>query len=280
MLAERHTTHKDNGTGDILFDHSLLKRHVGYYLLGEGYKELARRIHYKMPLSERIRRQFEKAAGWYIGFIALHTLVLLAVLCLATGAVNHSLPVSVSVLLVALFPALELSVAAVNRIFAFTIPPRLLPKMKIREEIPDAVRTMVVVPTLVSSPEDVRRQLEKLEITSLANPDTGLQFVLLSDFTDADQEQMPGDEAILKEAEQVIGELNSKYSSRFGDKFFLLHRRRVWNPSDGVWMGWERKRGKLEKLNELLCNPEESLSFHPSPMHQDSGHQPESEPRD
>ena len=37
-----------------------------------------------------------------------------------------------------------------------------------------------------------------------------------------------------------------------GKRFLLLHRRRVFNPAEGKWMGWERKRGKLHELNRLL----------------------------
>ncbi len=261
VLTESHINHSDKDSNDIFKDYSVLKKHVGYYLLGEGYDELARRIGYDMPLGERIRRKLEETAGYYISFIAVFTLFLLAVLWLTTDAISSSIFVSLSVLLVGFFPALELSISAINRFFVFSLPPRILPKMKIKEGIPDQARTIVVVPTLVSSPDDIERQLEKLEITSLANPDPSLQFVLLSDFTDADQEHMPGDKSTLEKAEREINRLNKKYSSRYGDKFFVLHRQRKWNPSEDKWMGWERKRGKLEKLNELLCNPSEGVSF-------------------
>ncbi|MCW9705879.1 GH36-type glycosyl hydrolase domain-containing protein [Fodinibius salsisoli] len=259
-LAERNINHTGNETA-ILHNHAVLKKHVGYYLVGGGYEELTQNIKYKMPIGEQLRKKLEKTAGYYIGIIAALCIALLGVLWIATDAISFSWPVAVSVLLVAFFPALELSVTAVNRLFAFTLPPRRLPKLKIDNRIPDKARTMVVVPTLLSSPDDVKRQLEKLEITALANPDPGLQFVLLSDFTDADQEQMPDDAAILNEAKHIIEELNKKYTSRYGQKFFLLHRCRKWNPKERVWMGWERKRGKLEKLNELLCDPSADHSF-------------------
>ncbi|WP_445664689.1 GH36-type glycosyl hydrolase domain-containing protein [Fodinibius sp. AD559] len=261
LLTERHADSSTQNTNDIFQDYSVLKKHVGYYLLGEGYDELTQRIEYNMPLSERIRGKLEETAGYYISFITAFTLLLLAILWVATDAISSSIFVSISVLLVGFFPALELSISAINRFFVFWLPPRILPKMEIEENIPDRDRTMVVVPTLVSSPEDVERQLEKLEITSLANPDPGLQFVLLSDFADADQEKMPGDKAILEKAKNMVDVLNKKYSSRYGDKFFVLHRRRKWNPSEEKWMGWERKRGKLEQLNKLFCNSSEDPSF-------------------
>ncbi|WP_372635142.1 GH36-type glycosyl hydrolase domain-containing protein [Fodinibius sp.] len=261
VLTESHINHSGRNANDIFKNYSVLKKHVGYFLLGEGYDELTRRIEYNMPLGERIRKKLEETAGYYISFIATFTLFLLAVLWVATDAISSSLLVSLSVLLVGFFPALELSISAINRLFVFSLPPRILPKMKIKEGIPDQARTLVVVPTLVDSPGEMERQLEKLEITSLANPDPGLQFVLLSDFTDADREHMPEDERILETAEREINRLNRKYSSRYGDKFFVLHRPRKWNPSEDKWMGRERKRGKLEKLNKLLCNPSEGSPF-------------------
>src|SRR5690606_30332737 len=103
-------------------------------------------------------------------------------------------------------------------------------------------RAMVVVPTLLTSPGDVVTQLEKLEIRALANPNPELQFALLSDFADADKKELPGDAAIYAQIEESITELNRKYSSEFGDKFFVLHRERQWNESEQKWMGWERKR--------------------------------------
>ncbi|WP_265786665.1 GH36-type glycosyl hydrolase domain-containing protein [Fodinibius salicampi] len=261
VLSESHINHSGRDANDIFKGYSVLKKHVGYYLLGEGYDELTRRIRYDMPLGERIRRKLEETAGYYIGFIASFTIILLAVLWLATDAISSSIFVSLSVLLVGFFPALELSISAINRLFVFSLPPRILPRMRINKEIPGQARTLIVVPTLVGSPAEMEHQLEKLEITSLANPDPGLQFVLLSDFTDADQEHMPGDKSILERAEREINRLNEKYSSSYGDKFFVLHRQRDWNPSEVKWMGWERKRGKLEKLNELLCNPSGGSPF-------------------
>lgn len=260
-LAETHLNDPENGSKSILFDYKVLKKHVGYYLLGEGYEELCLKIGYRKPLSERIREKMENNAFYYIGLIAIATLSLLAALWFVTGASNKTLWISASVIIVGLFPALELSVSLINRFFVFILPPRLLPRMKYKEGIPDSSRTMVVVPTLVTSAADVNRQLEELEITAMANSDPGLQFVLFSDFVDADQESKEEDAEILAAAENRINQLNQKYSSRYGDRFFLLHRKREWNPTENSWMGWERKRGKLEQFNALLVNPDEAPSF-------------------
>ena len=236
-------------------------QHVGHYLLGDGYETLIKQIGYSMPFMEKLRRLFERHTGLYVGAVALHTVVLLLILWFVTDAPGQSLLISAAVLAVALFPALELSVTAVNRLFAMLLPPRVLPKMDYEDGVPEGARTIVVVPTMLTSPDDVRRQLESLEIRSLANPDKNLQFGLLTDFTDSDAKEKDGDKAILESCMQLITELNDKHSSPNGDKFFLFHRERQWNEPEGVWMGWERKRGKLEEFNNLLLNPEEKTSY-------------------
>lgn len=235
--------------------------HVGYFLAGDGYSRLCSSIGYRMPVRERIRRRLEKHAGWYISAIIINTIVLMTILWAATGSMSNSTITATLVLLVALFPALDLSVSLINRFFAFFLPPRILPKMDYKSGIPDESRTMVVVPTMFTSPQDVQRQAEQLEIRSLANPDPALQFVLLSDFTDAPQKEMEQDQAIIDAAHKAIGDLNRKYASTFGDKFFFLHRERLLNEQEGVWMGWERKRGKLEEFNRLLRSTEAKTTY-------------------
>jgi cyclic beta-1,2-glucan synthetase len=261
LMAEKQSNLKSSDPADSLHNPDLIKQHVGYYLIGDGYPELVHDTGYKIPLKERVNMMLEQKTSLYLMAIGLHTCVLLAILWIVTGAISDTIGMSVALLLIAFFPALDLSISAVNRFFAFFLPPRVLPKMEYEDGIPDSARTMVVVPTMFSSPGDVRRQFEFLEIRSLANTDSSLQFALLSDFTDADEKHLEGDQAILDAASDAIRELNKKYNSRFGDKFFLLHRERLWNESENAWMGWERKRGKLEEFNRLLCNPSEKSSY-------------------
>src|SRR6202030_4276427 len=116
------------------------------------------------------------------------------------------------------------------------------------------LRTMVVMPTLLSTVEGVTEHLERLEVHYLANPEGDLRFGLLSDWLDASSETLPGDEDLLALAVDGIARLNEQYGPATGGspRFFLFHRKRVWNESDGRWMGWERKRGKLHELNQFL----------------------------
>lgn len=237
------------------------KRHIGYYLIDEGYKELCASLKYRMPAGEKIFRWIEKhPSGYFLG-IALHVLVLLVIVGLFTKFIYAPAWLVALTLAAALLPAIDMSVVSINRILTLLAAPKILPKLNLGENIPDEYRTLVVVPALVYSTKEVREQLETLEIRALANPNDALQFAILADFTDAPEEHMPGDDDIIAAGNELVQELNGKYQSKYGDKFYLLYRKRRWNPKQGSWMGWERKRGKLEEFNRLLQNPEAETTF-------------------
>ena len=118
--------------------------------------------------------------------------------------------------------------------------------------MPKSATTMVIVPTLFDSAESVAELTAHLEVQALGNVDPHVHFALLSDFVDAPAETLPQDEAILEAAVAGIAALNAKHAPGTGDRFFLFHRARLWNEREGQWMGWERKRGKIEEFNRLL----------------------------
>ncbi|HSP40540.1 MAG TPA: hypothetical protein VLN46_03840, partial [Gillisia sp.] len=246
---------------DLLNDHNRVKQHIGYFLIGDGYDEITRKVGYSIPLREKFIRLFEKYFFLYLITLFGLTMVLIWVLLMVTGAISSSAAITIIVILVAFFPALDFSITIINRFFSFFLPPRVLPKMDYKEKIPTTSRTLVVVPTMITSLEDILHQIENLEIHSLANPDFSLQFALLSDFRDTNEKNLEGDDEILKTAENAINDLNKKYKSQYGNRFFMLHRERLWNKSENVWMGWERKRGKLEELNSLICDPDSKTTY-------------------
>ena len=246
---------------DYVFGKDCVQQHIGYFLVGDGYLELIRRTEYDSPIRERIIRAFDNHFSLYILTVSLLSLFFIGVFWLASGAADYSLGIVLAVILIAVFPALDLAISFVNRFFAFFLPPRLLPKLNDKKDVPDSLRTLVVMPTMLVSSQDALRQIENLEVHYLGNPDPGLQFALLSDFLDAREKSSEGDQAILDSATEAIHQLNRKYPSRYGDRFFMLHRERQWNASENVWMGWERKRGKLEELNTLICDPTAPTSY-------------------
>ncbi len=261
QLAKEQAKKNTEVNVDLLYDSNRVKQHIGYFLIGDGYDKITVKIGYSAPLREKIIRLFEKHFLLYLIILFCFTILFIWFLLMAVGAISSSVEVTAIVILVAFFPALELSIILINRFFSFFLPPRVLPKMDYKEKIPTTSRTLVVVPTMITSREDVLRQIENLEIHSLGNPDSTLQFVLLSDFRDANEKIMEGDNEILKTAEDAIEDLNKRYSSQYGSKFYMLHRERLWNESENVWMGWERKRGKLEELNSLICEPSSNTSY-------------------
>ncbi len=155
--------------------------------------------------------------------------------------------------LVGLIPALDAAIALVNRAAMRAFGATTLPGLALREGVPSHLRTMVVVPALLTNRAALEAQIDRLEIHYLASPDGELYFALLSDWIDAPTENAAGDEALLAMAGEAIARLNRLHGKgSAGDRFLLLHRRRVWSDVQTEWMGWERKRGKLHELNRLL----------------------------
>jgi cyclic beta-1,2-glucan synthetase len=146
----------------------------------------------------------------------------------------------------------RLALALVNWLSTVCVTPHPLPRMDYSEGIPPESRSLVVVPTMLSSPRGIESLVEALEVRFLANRDENLHFGLLTDFLDANEETIPEDAELLRSARKGIEELNEKYGSASSDPFFLFHRPRRWNPQERIWMGYERKRGKLADLNLLL----------------------------
>jgi len=222
------------------------RSHVGFYLVGKGFPELEAAAGVRPRL---LRRWMDgRAVAVYLGAIGAATLLftgLLVALAHAAGARGWLL---VLIDLLALLAASQLAVTLVNWIAMQLVAPRPLPRLDFSKGIAPEARTLVVVPTLITSAQNIEALVEKLEVRFLANRDPCLQFALLTDFADAREAALPGDEALLQFATQRIEELNRRHD----DAFHLLHRPRLWNPGEGSWIGRERKRGKLEDLNALL----------------------------
>jgi len=115
--------------------------------------------------------------------------------------------------------------------------------------IPDACRTLVVVPMMLVDRPTIRLEAGKLETRFLANRETNLLFALFADFTDAEQARCDTDSSLLEDMAGRIRHLNQKYGD---DLFFLFHRERRWSESERKFIGWERKRGKIEELNGII----------------------------
>src|SRR6059058_566919 len=225
-------------------------RHVGYYLIDAGRPALERATSARVPLAERSRRWLRAhAAGAYFGSIFPLTATMVAAPLLFSAGSVHWLTQGLLGFLL-LLPASELAVLAMNYFVTSLLPPQVLPKMSFKKEgIPDDCRTLVVVPLLLTTPDAIQNELNRLEIRYLGNTDANLRFSLLTDFADAPRESMPEDAEYIDIVARGIEELNRRHGA---EHFFLFHRDRVWSESEQRWIGWERKRGKLEQLDQFL----------------------------
>ena len=225
--------------------------HVGYYLVDRGRPALETRLGLRPGLPERLRRTGRQYATLgYLGALTIVVAALLALVDRGAAIAGASLAVRVVAWLVFLLPAAELAVALVNRLVTALVAPARLQRMDFEQGLPPTARTMVIVPTLFTSMAGVTALLEQIEVAALGNADPHVQFAILSDFPDALTPDTPTDAPLLAAATQGIDALNRDAS--VGPRFFLFHRARQWNAGEGAWMGWERKRGKIEEFNRRL----------------------------
>ncbi len=266
--------------------------HVGEYLIGKGRSVLEGRIGYKPDFKTKVKRWIMlHASGFYLsvttglaaliyilifsaarvpewieGIIQSTSISIWHIAGITWGAPLLSV-VAFFLALAALIPVLTMTTSLVNWLITLLIQPHGLPKLDFREEIPDPFRTLIVIPSMITSHEEIESLANQLELHYLRNPEPGLHFAMLTDFRDAYTETLPEDEELVAYATRMIAELNAKYDcpplpkdpevspglGQPGDAlFYFLHRKRLWNPSEERWMGWERKRGKLHELNKLL----------------------------
>nr|WP_255604495.1 glucoamylase family protein [Oscillochloris sp. ZM17-4] len=263
-------------------DDDLRGRHIGYYLVDKGRAAFEGELGYRPTLADAaLRIAMDHPTACYLGAIGGATAATVAgglrlaaggfgrgeaapSECLAnsdslSGAAASPLQwsgkTSLWGLALALLPASALAAELVNRAVTSLLPPRVLPRLDLAEGIPPELTTVVVVPTLLLTPDSVSRLLDGLEVIALANQDQNLHFALLTDFADAPEETMPEDASLLEVAAERMRQLAERHGP---DRYMLLHRRRIWNERQGLWMGWERKRGKLDEFNALLAGDRET----------------------
>ncbi len=224
--------------------------HVGYHLIGAGRARLESQLACRAPLGRRLRRFVSRhATSAYIGSITVLTgLGMAAAVWVARFTGGHWWT-ALGAALVVMLPASEFAVALVQRLAHRIFPPRALPRLELHDGLLPQARTIVVVPTLLFDVGGVQQLAEQLEVRALGNYDPMVSFALLTDFADAPTAERPGEPEIVAAARAAIRALNDRHGA---GRFRLFHRRRQWNPAEGVWMGWERKRGKLEEFNRLL----------------------------
>ena len=227
----------------------------GFYLVSKGRPAFERELGFRAPLREwPVRAYVSSAATSYLTTIGVASALMLALPVALSLAAGMS-PGGVWILaLLAAIPASDFAIAIVQRAVSEVLGPLPLPRLDLSRGLPAHLRTIIVMPTLLTSRATIEEQVERLGVHYLANADDELRFALLSDWADAPEESTPTDDELLAVAVEGIARLNALHGTTpdGGNRFLLLHRRRLWNAGEGVWMGWERKRGKLHELNQLM----------------------------
>lgn len=223
---------------------------TAFFLIDEGRKKLESLFRCRFPFRILwLQWVLDHAGQVYFGCISVVLAIVLGLGIAAAARLEAGFWLLLGFALLAIWPASEVALQIVNHLSSLVIPPRLVPRMSFKSGIPDEFRTLVVVPTMLLSPESIRDEVARLEVRYLANPESNLLFALLTDFSDALSQEMPEDKKLFEVALNGITELNARH----GDgRFFLFHRDRSWSESEQRWIGWERKRGKLEDLNRFL----------------------------
>jgi cyclic beta-1,2-glucan synthetase len=231
----------------------LRSSHVGFFLVNGGRRELEQQLGYRPHGVERARRVLRRwPTSSYLSTLALLTAAPLVALAWSLARAGTPPPSSVLSILLAVLPASILAVTALQWSLARLLPAHVLPKLDFTKGIPGDIRALVVIPTLLGRREDVDSMLRQIELHYLSNPDPRLSFALLTD--DMDATPASKDVRLLESVVRGIEALNTAYRKDGGEPapFHLLHREPRWNEAEGCFMGWERKRGKLEELNRLL----------------------------
>ncbi|RPJ25897.1 MAG: cellobiose phosphorylase, partial [Chloroflexi bacterium] len=240
------------------------EKHVGYYLIAAGRETLESHIRFRPQFSGALIHFIQKnATAAYLGSIAAFTFLFsLLVVFYAIQAGGTTLQLLAAGLLI-LLPASSVAMEIINGLVMSIVPPRTHPKLNFQRStpqggsadehgVPTEYRTMVVIPALLGTERDTPFLLSQIERHFIGNSDPNIFFALITDFADAPEKEMPGDDQPVAQTKAAIEQLNKKYGSSAYQPFHFFHRDRVWNDSEERWMGWERKRGKLEEFNQLL----------------------------
>ena len=262
--------------------------HIGAVLTGRFADELVDSVLHGAPgpTARMLRLLLRHRLGLYVGSIGALTVAGAVAVIAVFGAALESVyapwwqlpeatPWRVALMLFGLGPvvivASHLATTLVQAAVSAWAPPRLLPRLAVNSPVAVAHTTLVAVPAMLVSDSEVDDLIDDLELRYLANRDPNLYFALITDDVDADSMVGGADAALLARATRGVVRLNARYASATSEAttaaasteaaaattprrapFLLMHRRRRFNPREGVWMGWERKRGKLEDLNAAL----------------------------
>jgi hypothetical protein len=233
--------------------------HVGCYLVAEGRTQLYRRANVRQPFHDRLQNLLRRYPDDFY-FAGLEILTLGITIALVWRLEDYSLSRIFLAAVALLLPCSQSALEVMNYLMTSLLRPQILPKLDFQRGVPDECLTMVVVPTLLFNEQQVRRLVDDLEVRYLGNLSPNLHFALLTDLPDA-LERPEENDPLVHLCGRLIRGLNEKYAGNGAGRFAMFHRHRVYNPREGAWMGWERKRGKLLDFNKLILGDYDSFPY-------------------
>ncbi|OPJ63563.1 N,N'-diacetylchitobiose phosphorylase [Clostridium oryzae] len=234
--------------------------HIGYYIIDDGERCLKEKLPYKHSFIEKMSANNSSSKmKIYMTAIILSCVLLESAVLLDGYRSGQNITIWQYIIwaIAILVPISEIVISILNLIINTVSTPRFIPKIEFKKEIPESSRTVVAIPMLISNENRVKEIIGKLEVYYLANMDKNIYFALLGDFKDSDKEYEASDTVITQCVLKEIEKLNKKYSVD-SDIFYFLSRKRCYNQKEKLWMGWERKRGKLMEFNSLLRGKEDT----------------------
>ena len=224
------------------------QEHVGYYLIDNGIDELYEQLNYKLNK----KMDSNKKTKIYILAITLFSIIISALMSLTLNSKNSW--ILIISFIVFLIPASEIVIQIIQYILSKFVKPKMIPKIDFSNGIDKQNETIVVIPTILKSKEKVRELMNKLEVFYLANKSDNIYFELLGDCSESKNEEEKFDKEVVEEGVKQANKLNQKYNKNEKPIFHFLYRSRVWNNSEGCYLGWERKRGLLNEFNNYMLN--------------------------
>ncbi|WP_254473576.1 GH36-type glycosyl hydrolase domain-containing protein [Bartonella sp. B1098] len=265
-LSELEVARKSVEMANPIFEDMPHYSSVGWYLVGDGRGIFEKACGYTPSLLIKWARAFYclklRVIAIPVSFLTLALLLAVYTLFQISGM---TLWMSLCFTVLALFPAMDAAFSFFNTVVSWFVPSRQLIGYEYKEGIPKHARTMVVVPTLMTSRDDIDAHVHNLEVHYLSNPKGAVHFALITDWVDAPLRETQDDLDLFHYAQKGIDKLNGRYHRDEFPVFFLLHRRRLYNSGEKCWMGWERKRGKLHELNRLLRGDKNTSFYSPDP---------------
>lgn len=224
------------------------KSHIGYYLIDNGINKLYEKLEY----ANKKEKTPQSKTKIYIESIGILTVILSAILSYIFNLKIRSTGLEVVSFLLFLIPSSEVIIQIIQTILSKTVKPKLIPKMDFSNGIDKENSTMVVIPTIVKSKEKVVEMFKNLEVYYLANKSPNLYFTLLGDCSESNMQEEKFDSEVIQEGLNQVKKLNKKYQNQDFPIFNFIYRKREWNEKEGSYLGWERKRGMLNQLNQYI----------------------------